>query len=338
MFDFMQRDAPNYYFAKMPWLLLPSPGCQQDAWYGDFWQRAFKEGTRANVALPTFPVPGVQVGANLPVVLAVKAMTNLQRGAHQPARPAPVSIPPKPPPPPPPPSAEKAYLVQHGDTLTAIAKRFETTVPALTELNQIADPNRIFAGQRLVIPPAPTVEPPPVPPIERPSPAETAPSPEPPPEVAPPPTLPKPSATIPTPPKPRSGDQFDPRLAALNVRVLNAMVSAGYTYWRLVRAEYQDPTQSGNNHHVYYSAFDENGAPIVGQRVFQGWPDDQAETTTDGSGNANIAMWASYSPDRGESGPYSAWVDGLPSDRVTGLGLPLNRHVNFRLTWQKTVR
>jgi hypothetical protein len=49
-------------------------------------------------------------------------------------------------------------------------------------------------------------------------------------------------------------------------------------------------------------------------------------------------MWASFAPDRGEQGPYSAWVDGAPSDRVSGLGLPLKHHVNFRLTWKKSVK
>ncbi len=336
-FDFMQRDAPDYFFAHTPWLLLPSAGLEQDAWYGDYWKRAFQEGAPANAPMPPFPVPGVKLGENLPVIPAVKAMPNLQRGAAQPARPTPISIPTAPPPPPP--SGEgRVYLVQHGDTLSALAKRFGTTVPALAELNQIGDPSRIFAGQRLVLPDAATSEHPAAVSVGQLPPAVTGPTPASPLEVAPGTSPPKRPMAIPTPPKPRGGDQFDPRLAALNVRVLNAMVLPGFAYWRLVRAEYQDPTQSGSNHHVYYAVLDETGSPVAGQRVFQGWPDDQAETNTDSAGNANIAMWASYSPDQGESGPYSAWVDGLPSDRVTGLGLPLNRHVNFRLTWQKTVR
>lgn len=42
-----------------------------------------------------------------------------------------------------------AYIVRAGDTLTAIARRFGTTVKALQRLNGIANPNRILVGQRL---------------------------------------------------------------------------------------------------------------------------------------------------------------------------------------------
>jgi LysM repeat protein len=44
------------------------------------------------------------------------------------------------------------YVVQPGDTLFRIALRFGTTVSALAAANGIADPNRISAGQVLVIP------------------------------------------------------------------------------------------------------------------------------------------------------------------------------------------
>lgn len=46
----------------------------------------------------------------------------------------------------------KTYQLQRGDTLSAVARRNGTTVPALAEANGIADPNRVDAGQTLVIP------------------------------------------------------------------------------------------------------------------------------------------------------------------------------------------
>lgn len=57
------------------------------------------------------------------------------------------------------------YTVVRGDTLAAIARRFNTTFQAIASANGIANPNRIFVGQVLNIPgapggPAPT--PPPV--------------------------------------------------------------------------------------------------------------------------------------------------------------------------------
>ncbi len=44
------------------------------------------------------------------------------------------------------------YVVVAGDTLATIAARFGTTVAAMASANHLADPNLIYAGQRLVIP------------------------------------------------------------------------------------------------------------------------------------------------------------------------------------------
>jgi LysM repeat protein len=46
------------------------------------------------------------------------------------------------------------YTVQRGDTLSSIARRFNTTVEAILQANNIANPNYIYAGQSLVIPEA----------------------------------------------------------------------------------------------------------------------------------------------------------------------------------------
>jgi murein DD-endopeptidase MepM/ murein hydrolase activator NlpD len=44
------------------------------------------------------------------------------------------------------------YIVQAGDTLSLIARRYNTTVRAVAELNGILNPNLIYVGQRLLIP------------------------------------------------------------------------------------------------------------------------------------------------------------------------------------------
>jgi murein DD-endopeptidase MepM/ murein hydrolase activator NlpD len=46
------------------------------------------------------------------------------------------------------------YVVQRGDTLSLIARRYDTTVQAIAELNSIVNPNLIHVGQRLLIPSA----------------------------------------------------------------------------------------------------------------------------------------------------------------------------------------
>ncbi len=58
---------------------------------------------------------------------------------------------------PPPPVADPVapgatYTVAKGDTLSAIASRFGTTVAALMTVNNISDPDRIMLGQKLVLP------------------------------------------------------------------------------------------------------------------------------------------------------------------------------------------
>ena len=63
------------------------------------------------------------------------------------------------------------YTVVRGDTLSGIAARFNTTVGALAQLNNITNPNLIFPGQQLRVPGAavPTPAPPtPVPPTPAP--------------------------------------------------------------------------------------------------------------------------------------------------------------------------
>jgi LysM repeat protein len=385
LFDHMQRTAPDYYFACMPWLLVASPGMEPDAWYGDFWARAFKNGPRGVPGIPPFPVPGFKLGANLPVVDAVKAMPNIPRVALPPPSPLPVST-----------SARmgahtgpgagRAYIIERGDTLAGIARKFGTTVTAVARANNIADPSRILIGQRLIIPPTSVPpRPPPLPPVRAPRPAATIPS-----QayymvqegdtletiarqfaipmaalvqannlddpnqlaagrrlvipvsgaIAAPQPSPSSQKPAPPPPPPVSGNasQFDPRLGALGVQVLRATIISGLWYWKLVRAVYVDPAQSHGEQNIYYTVLDENGTPLANQRVIQMWGESRVEALTDTLGLASIPLSASYSPDRGESGPYSAFVDGMPSDRVTGLGLPLSRAVIFRLTWQRTVK
>ena len=51
-----------------------------------------------------------------------------------------------------PPSGGAWYTVQQGDTLSSIAWRYGTSTWAIVQANNISNPNRIYAGQRLYIP------------------------------------------------------------------------------------------------------------------------------------------------------------------------------------------
>lgn len=45
-----------------------------------------------------------------------------------------------------------AYVVQRGDTLSRIARRYGVSWRVLAQVNSISNPNRIYAGQQLIIP------------------------------------------------------------------------------------------------------------------------------------------------------------------------------------------
>ena len=44
------------------------------------------------------------------------------------------------------------YTIQKGDTLSSISAAFGTTMKAITDLNNVPNPNKIGVGQKLVIP------------------------------------------------------------------------------------------------------------------------------------------------------------------------------------------
>ncbi len=50
----------------------------------------------------------------------------------------------------------QTYTVASGDALSTIAARFQTSVKAIQDANGIEDPNKIFVGQKLQIPPPTT--------------------------------------------------------------------------------------------------------------------------------------------------------------------------------------
>jgi putative chitinase len=59
-----------------------------------------------------------------------------------------------------PPPAQQTYIVQAGDTLFGIARRFGVSVQAIATANNINPYGWVFVGQRLVIPGAGTTPPP----------------------------------------------------------------------------------------------------------------------------------------------------------------------------------
>ena len=44
------------------------------------------------------------------------------------------------------------YTIQKGDTLWNLAKKYKTTIDTLVKLNDIEDPDSIYAGDKIMIP------------------------------------------------------------------------------------------------------------------------------------------------------------------------------------------
>jgi LysM repeat protein len=56
--------------------------------------------------------------------------------------------------PPAPPPGGRVYIVEEGDTLYSIADKFNVPASEIIRLNNIARPDMIYVGQRLIIPPS----------------------------------------------------------------------------------------------------------------------------------------------------------------------------------------
>jgi len=89
------------------------------------------------------------------VLLLLASCTNQQ------AAPTPVPAPTLPvvsatagPPPVPTPGTQQAYIIREGDTLSAIAARFGVEEDAVVQANPGTEPDTLFVGQELIIPPA----------------------------------------------------------------------------------------------------------------------------------------------------------------------------------------
>lgn len=50
------------------------------------------------------------------------------------------------------PANQQIYTIQSGDSLSAVADRFGTTLDAIVKANELSDPNVVYVGQRLIIP------------------------------------------------------------------------------------------------------------------------------------------------------------------------------------------
>lgn len=118
---------------------------------------------------------------------------------------------------------------------------------------------------------------------------------------------------------------------------ITAKYSSAAPHWAIVDCAYQDETQSGGDTNIYVTVKNESGSSVSGVTVYQLWPDGLAPKTTI-NGSTDFAMGPSNcDPNAGRPGALTIYVESqAASDAVTGMCLPLNRHVRFFLTFQRT--
>jgi len=141
------------------------------------------------------------------------------------------------------------------------------------------------------------------------------------------------------PPPPASPElDWDKRLSDLRVSVVPAQAAEGSKIWKLVRAYLLDRFQTAVGGIIYYDVLDELGRPLAGQEVVLAWPTGSGRKASEAgeppAHGADFPIAEVYNPGL-TAGPYSAWVDGLPSDRVTGMGLPFGQNVAFVLVFRR---
>ncbi len=125
-----------------------------------------------------------------------------------------------------------------------------------------------------------------------------------------------------------------------DVSVTEAAVPSGQQYWRLVDMVFQDAgVESGNDHTIYIKLLDENGARVNDKVVEISWDESgaveiQRLSLADQKPKGDYCNCNYNWPMYGAS--YRARVDdALPSDVARGMIMPMKRHVNYRLTFQR---
>ncbi|RME81637.1 MAG: carboxypeptidase regulatory-like domain-containing protein [Caldilineae bacterium] len=127
---------------------------------------------------------------------------------------------------------------------------------------------------------------------------------------------------------------------AYGVRIVEADVAPGTTYWRVTRVHHLTPEENGGRHHIFLDALDEAGERVYRTRILITWDGGSELVVIDKPLNepgANFPMWKWQI--------CNAEVQGAPSDRVENLHTahpdeaPGNTlfHHSFAITFQRTV-
>ena len=118
-------------------------------------------------------------------------------------------------------------------------------------------------------------------------------------------------------------------------------MESGQWYWRLIRARYLDNIEARGLHHIFVEVLDENGQRSYGETVVIEYgsvahPEPYPQMDKLGDEYAFNYMMNQL------LGAYNVYIDGLPSDKIFGMGLGtwiephMTHHTCFQLTFQRT--
>ncbi|MBW4439187.1 MAG: LysM peptidoglycan-binding domain-containing protein [Pleurocapsa minor GSE-CHR-MK-17-07R] len=143
------------FFAVLLLAIVPlaSVSAQQQQYVVQYGDTLFRIAVRFNTSIQALATANGIANPNF--IYVGQVLTIPTGGTPPPATPGPTA----------PPTGETTYVVQRGDFLSAIARRFNVTTTAIITRNSIANPNLIYPGQQLIIPggtgaPPPTAVPP----------------------------------------------------------------------------------------------------------------------------------------------------------------------------------
>lgn len=114
--------------------------------------------------------------------------------------------------------------------------------------------------------------------------------------------------------------QIDPRATGRGVRILEANVEPGETYWRAVKVDWLDEQQAQGSHHIYVDALDEQGKRVTDVSLGITWPGGGHYIATEAKPGEPYSANFPMSPSRNEFAVRVIEPSGT-SDEVYGIGM-----------------
>ncbi len=126
-----------------------------------------------------------------------------------------------------------------------------------------------------------------------------------------------------------NGTQVLPHLDS--VRIVPANVAHGQKYWRAVSVKFEDISESGNDHTIYVYLQDENGKRVDGKKLEVSSETGRDPEYPDEKTAADMCQCNWGYPMYGDGYGVQIVNDQYPSDKVTGMIMPMHRHVNYKV-------